>query len=260
MAHPYKYLDKNDSVKIAESFRNARRKLILLDYDGTLVPFRCEPARALPDRELMQLLHRLSSSENVSLVIISGRNRDFLQNNFVDLNATLFAEHGALYRINGMWDGIENDTSWKAEIMKFMKEISDITPGSEIEKKKNSLVWHYRKAESGHAENMATLLIEKINSYCLSNNLTIMKGKKIVEVKPSRYDKGTAILNNFNCDSFDFILAAGDDVTDEDLFRALPVSAIKISIGQSSSNADFTLKNSEELVSFLKGLASTQTF
>lgn len=115
-----KYLDAETAASIATLFRKSGRKLVLLDYDGTLVPFRCEPSAALPDADLMNLLHEISSIEKLDLVIISGRSSDFLNKIFNDLNASLFAEHGAIFRISGKWDSLENDTSWKDQILLTM--------------------------------------------------------------------------------------------------------------------------------------------
>jgi len=247
-------MDVETASSIVFSFRKSEKKLIILDYDGTLVPFKCEPSTALPDDELMQLLHEISAIKKLDLVIISGRNRDFLEKIFINLKASIFAEHGAIYRIDGKWGSLESDTWWKDEILSIMQMYSDQTPGTNIEVKQNSLVWHYRKADDESAERKAALLVNKLITVCSMNNLTIMKGRKIIEVKPSDYTKSTAIINFFDCSEYDFILAAGDDVTDEDLFESLPGEAIKIHIGKISDISDYTLKNSFEFVDFLRSL------
>lgn len=245
-------MDAGEMTFIGSLFRHSERKLILLDYDGTLVPFQCEPSKALPGNDLMKLLHRMSEVVNLDLVIISGRSRDFLESIFNDLNASIFAEHGAICRIAGAWKHLENDTSWKDDVALIMQQFVILTPGSFLEVKQNSLVWHYRKSETVLAEERAAELIGDLTPVCDNNNLTIMKGRKIVEVKPSDYTKGTAIINLFDCSKYDFILAAGDDVTDEDLFEALPPGAHKIHIGKFADISDFTIKNSPEFVDFLR--------
>ncbi len=252
MEHSHKYLDAAAAASIFESFRNPGKKLLLLDYDGTLVPFRCEPSKALPDNDLIGLLHEITAMADVELVIISGRNRDFLEMIFGDLDVSIFAEHGSIYRIDGAWNSLENDTSWKDEIGAIMNRSVNYIPGSNLEIKQNSLVWHFRKAENDIAEREAVTLINNLAEISNRYNLTIMKGRKIIEVKPSDYTKGTAIIRFFDCESYSFILAAGDDVTDEDLFEALPESAIKIHIGNASQIADYFIRNSIDFVSFLK--------
>jgi trehalose 6-phosphate synthase/phosphatase len=120
-----------------------------------------------------------------------------------------------------------------------------------MEIKDNSIVWHYRKSDADQAMDQVSKLITKLTPVCNRCDLTIMKGRKIIEVKPSEYTKGTTILNFFNCSAYDFILAAGDDTTDEDLFEALPRSAITIHVGQSSDYSTCTARNSKEFVDFL---------
>lgn len=249
-----KYLDDGISALLAEKFRNSQKRLILLDYDGTLVPFNCDPSRALPDERLLRILHHLSKIENVNLVIISGRNRQFLDSIFSDLNAAVFAEHGAVYRLNGQWEGIENDLSWRDEIIAVMHDAEALTPGSSIEIKENSVVWHYRKSDSDLAHANRARLIEKLTPPCSRANLTILRGRKIIEVKPSDYTKGTAIMNFFDCSIYDFILAAGDDKTDEDLFKALPQEAVTVHVGKSPGISTYTIRNSDDFVAFLDSL------
>ncbi|HEX2968464.1 MAG TPA: trehalose-phosphatase [Bacteroidales bacterium] len=255
MEQSSKYLDADSAASIILSFRNAGNKLIILDYDGTLVPFRCEPEKALPDDDLKDLLRQMSIISNLDLVIISGRNSSFLESIFGDINVFLFAEHGASHRIDDVWRSIETDTTWKEEIASIVRESVDKTPGSDIEIKQNSIVWHFRKSDSVQAETEASGLIMKLASVCNKNNLTIMKGRKIVEVKPSYYTKGTAIVSFFDLDRYDFILAAGDDVTDEDLFEELPSEAIKIHVNKTSDVSDYSVRNSPDFVAFLKKLA-----
>jgi trehalose 6-phosphate synthase/phosphatase len=254
-----RYLDFVESAKVAEAFRNSGKRLILLDYDGTLVPFHCEPSKALPGKFLMTLLTDLSNIANLDLAIISGRHESFLDKIFKNLNATLFGEHGAVFRINGKWNSLENDISWQLEVAEIIKEAVLNTAGSNMELKENSIVWHYRKADEDKALKQITELIPRLTPVCDLNNLAIMKGRKIIEVKPSEYTKGTAILNFFDCTTYDFILAAGDDTTDEDLFEALPASAITIHVGQSSDYATYTVRNSKDFVDFLDFLRADST-
>lgn len=256
MNYTDKYLDAKESAFISDLFRNSHKRLILLDYDGTLVPFNCDPLKALPDNSLLNTIKDILSINNLDLVIISGRHRDFLEEVFGDLDVSIFAEHGAIYRIEDKWDSLNNDLSWQDEVIIIVQEFVDMTPGSSLEKKENSVVWHYRKADPQLASERITYLINRLTPISNENNLTIMKGRKIIEVKPSDYTKGTAIMNFFDCSKYDFILAAGDDTTDEDLFEELPSNAITIHVGNFSDLSTHTVRNSEDFVSFLKLLTT----
>jgi len=91
----------NDEIedKIIGSFRKAKKPLLFLDYDGTLVPIRELPEMAVPDMQLISLAEKLAAVSDV--VIISGRDRDFLGKWFSNLDLTLVAEHGAFIRHPG---------------------------------------------------------------------------------------------------------------------------------------------------------------
>jgi trehalose 6-phosphate synthase/phosphatase len=251
---PDKQIDAGITAAISRLFSESRNRLLLLDYDGTLVPYNGEPSKALPDGYLLNLLKALSGTEKNKVVIISGRDKTFLDSVFTDPRITLFAEHGSIFRINGKWDSIETDRSWKKEIRFIMQEYVISNPGTSLEEKKNSIVWHYRNAENGTAGLKAAELISSLSEPCMKYNLSIMNGRKIIEVKPSDYTKGTAIMSFFDCSTYDFILAAGDDVTDEDLFEVLPENAIRIHVGQYSETADYTIISSRDFVNFLGSL------
>lgn len=248
---PGKQIDAEKTTAISDLFRKSIKRLLLLDYDGTLVPYNYEPLKALPDAYLLDLLSKLNAKENTELVIISGRDKAFLDSVFHDSGITIFAEHGSIFRIDGKWDSIKTDISWKKEIRFIMQEYVISTPGSSLEEKRNSLVWHYRNAANVTDPAKATELISKLSVPCMRHNLTIMNGRKIIEVKPSGYTKGTAIISFFDCSKYDFILAAGDDVTDEDLFEVLPENSIRIHIGEHSERAEYTISSCSDFVNFL---------
>jgi trehalose 6-phosphate synthase/phosphatase len=249
-----KQIDAEKKAEISDLFHKSVNRLLLLDYDGTLVPYNVEPSKALPDDRLLNLLKILSGTEKNKLVIISGRDSDFLEFVFHDPGITLFAEHGSIFRINGKWDSLETDLSWKKEIRFIMQDYVISTPGTKLEEKKNSIVWHYRNAASITAETMAIELVTRLSPISIKHNLTIMNGRKIIEVKPSVYTKGTAVVSFIDCSRYDFILAAGDDVTDEDLFRMLPQNSIRIHVGKYSETADYIVSNSSDFVNFLESL------
>ena len=248
-----KYLRTKQLKDIAELFKDSGKKLIILDYDGTLVPFTSDPAKALPAPSLIKILRDLTAIRSLDLAIISGRDKAFLEQIFGDLDIILFAEHGALRRVHKNWESVyRNNLNWQNEILKIIQGVTDNTPGSFIEKKETAVVWHYRNSDKWLAELRVAQLINKLISPCTKRHLQLMKGNKIVEVKPSEYTKGTAIRNFFDSSRYDFILAAGDDTTDEDMFDALPAKAITIKIGNPSDKSQYTIEKSDSFVKFLQ--------
>jgi trehalose 6-phosphate synthase/phosphatase len=250
-----KYIRQKQIQTIAGRFRDSSNRLVILDYDGTLVPYEADPDTAIPSFSLLRLLRRMSGMQGMKSVIISGRNREFLDKVFAGLDIILFAEHGAHRRIDGSWESVaRKDLTWQAEVIRIMKDVTDSTPGSFIEKKISAVAWHYRDTDKWLAELRVAQLINRLIYPCNTRHLHLVKGEKIVEVKPSEYTKGTAIRSYFNLGEFDFILAAGDDTTDEDMFDALPGNAVTVKIGKPSEKARYTMTNSGDFIKFLHQL------
>ncbi|MDD4114896.1 MAG: trehalose-phosphatase, partial [Massilibacteroides sp.] len=114
------------------------------------------------------------------------------------------------------------------------------------------LVWHYRNVDSWFASLRERQLVNELIEPCARLNLQIMRGNKIVEVKSPLCTKGTEVQRLLSQDTYDFILAMGDDTTDEDTFRALPEGAITIKVGSISEIARFFLNSQTEVIPFLQ--------
>ena len=242
--------------KIARDFQKSSKALLLLDYDGTLVPFSPKPEEAMPGARLLGLLEKLTSSHRTQVVIISGRDKDTLEGWFGDLNLGLVAEHGVwIKERSGGWETVETLTSdWKKEVRPMLESWVDRTPGSHIEQKEFSLVWHYRKANPRLGELRARELINNLSNTVASLNLQLLEGNKVVEVKNAGINKGRAALRWISGEKWDFILALGDDWTDEDTFKALPSTAWSIKVRFGTSAARFSLSSPSKATSLLRKL------
>jgi trehalose 6-phosphate synthase/phosphatase len=251
-----KEIDTNIKQMLLESYKSSTNRLILLDYDGTLVPFTKIPSRAGPDRNILELLEKISSLPSTEVVLISGRDKDTLQNWFDKINIGMVAEHGALFRgKNGKWELIEPLTQgWKSEILPILEFYIDKTPGSFIEEKEFSLVWHYRNTDSALGEIRAREVAETVSYFTANMDLQLLEGNKVIEIKNSGINKGRAALRWVNNDKIDFILAIGDDWTDEDIFRILPEWAYSIKVGYGSSVAKYRIKSPNEVIQLLTSL------
>jgi trehalose 6-phosphate synthase/phosphatase len=240
---------------IIEAFHNAKNKALLLDYDGTLVEFHDNPDRAVPDKELLQNLKYLSELAHTSISIISGRDQKFLSDHFGDLGLTLAAEHGHFMKYKGgEWKGAAvKSNDWMQNIVPIFESFTDRTPGTFIEEKKNSLVWHYRKTDPELADQRVTEL-KTVLSSLISNRLSVMDMDKALEVVDQRTDKGTAVAEIIRQKNYDFILCIGDDVTDENMFAALPSHAISIKVGRKPTIASYYLENVSQVKALLKDM------
>ncbi len=251
-----KLLGKNEGPLLSD-YKKAKKSLILLDYDGVLTPLVEDPKKAVPTKHVVDLLRMLSKRENTEVVVISGRGKDMLDKWFGDLDISLVAEHGALVKDRGSgWRFLRPLTSgWKEVIMPMLKDYADRLPGSHIEEKEFSLVWHYRKAESEFASLRIKELFDNLSKFTSNADVQIYKGNKIIEIKNAGSGKGLAATYFVNKISPDFILAMGDDYTDEDMFRLLPKEAYTIRIGMVQSYARYNLHDSADAVRLLGKMA-----
>lgn len=252
----------SNSVKdlISERYAQSNERYLFLDYDGTLVGFQTEIDKASPDEELYEILEKLSSDHLNRLIIISGRRHENLEEWFGHLKLDIIAEHGAWQkRYAEEWKSLPLLTDqWKQDIRAVLETYTDRTPGSFIEDKSYSLVWHYRKVEEGLGDLRAREIINHLKVIVANKGLQLMPGNKVLEFKNIEVNKGKAALNWLHEENPDFILALGDDHTDEDIFKALPPEAFTIKIGGNISAAQFYLRNPIEVRSLLKRLISKE--
>jgi len=244
---------------IINRYAKTKKRLIFLDYDGTLVAFKSNVADASPDQELYLLLDHLTEDPANHVVLISGRKHENLNNWFDDRNIYLIAEHGAWHKQqNTRWNKIQGlSDNWKQDIYPIMETYVDRTPGSFIEEKTYSLAWHYRKAQKGLGELRANELMNNLKYQANDKGLQLLPGDKVLEIKNMEINKGKAALTLTANEDYDFIMAFGDDYTDEDLFKALPDSAITVKVGSNISAAKFYLRNPVEVRRFLFDLSES---
>jgi len=248
-------LDDETFLKIQKAYQSASKSLFILDYDGTLAPFRSRPEEAVPTKELMNLLEKLSNNPKNKVVISSGRDQLTLEKWFHKLPLTLAAEHGASYKEDGVWHkNLPLNQPWDDEIISILQSFVDRTPRSKMEIKDTTLVWHYRNVDGWLATLREQQLLMALIAPCTRQNLQIMRGNKVVEIKSPYHTKGSEVKRILKNKTFDFILAMGDDTTDEDTFRELPNEAYTIKIGTISEIARYNLRNQTSVIPFLKRL------
>jgi trehalose 6-phosphate synthase/phosphatase len=251
-----KYITNSELKIIGERFKRAGRRHLFLDYDGTLVPFTKYPRLAIPNKDLLNLLSILSSDKKTDATIISGRDSRTLEEWFHNLPVNLVAEHGASIRTkNGEWKNQkEVDQTWKPVIRPTMELFAQRSPGSFIEEKNHTLAWHYRNVNPELGFIRSRELLDNLHHLLRNAQLQIIDGNKVIEVRMSGVDKGTVAKSFLEESHYDFIMAVGDDKTDEDMFRALADKAITIKIGKGHTNAQYNLSNYTEVIALLNKL------
>ncbi|HEY2004572.1 MAG TPA: trehalose-phosphatase [Candidatus Saccharimonadia bacterium] len=239
-----------------DHYVRSSNRLLFLDYDGTLVGFRPLPEQAVPSKRVLKVLAQLAADPANELVIISGRDREFLDQVLGHLPLHLAAEHGVFTKTAGrQWQSdreVGND--WKDTIRPILQDAAATHPGSLIEEKASALVWHYRRGPRS-AESAAHRLHRQLQAQSPQLGLKSVPGHKVLEVRVASADKGQAAQYWLGPAAHDFVLAAGDDTTDEDLFAAMPPEAYTIKIGRGHSQASLHLTGPGALIKLLEQLS-----
>ncbi len=253
-----KLLEAPTKEQLIKDFKQAGRRLIFLDYDGTLVPFAYDPQAVQPSDELLTILRNLSQHPRNEIVLISGRDKNTMQRWFSSLNVGLVAEHGVWTKEKSQdWQLIKPlNNNWKPTILPILQIYANRVPGAFVEEKEFSIVWHYRRSDPELSSMRSKELVDDLVSFTANIDVQILQGSKVVEVRCGGVNKGTAGLRFLSKNDFDFILAIGDDWTDEDLFKVLPQTSYSIRVGIKQSYARFNLHTYMEVIELLKELGA----
>jgi len=250
----------NEIIKaeLIDKYRNANNRLILLDYDGTLVDYTTIPDTAIVTDILFDILMKLIGTPQTEVFIITGRGHKEIDKIFENLPINIIAEHGAMIKERGIWiNQINNNGRWKKTIFPILNQITSECPNSFVEEKKFSLAWHYRNAESQtgftHSRNLINTLEEIIHSF----DLKILDGNKVVEIMTKEVGKGKAVKKLSDQNNYDFILSIGDDATDEEMFEHFLhiTNAFTIKVGNGDTFAKYKFTSINDVIFLLNHLS-----
>jgi trehalose 6-phosphate synthase/phosphatase len=244
---------------LLDTVRAAASVALLLDYDGTLVPIAETPDEAVPDDELLALIRALAARPQTSVLMVSGRPRDTLEAWFGALGIELWAEHGIWFKPadGGSWCSMigEGNGDWLPKARAVMEQFAAATPGAFTEVKTSSLAWHYRRTARGFGRARARELRIALSRALADTTGEILEGKRIVEVRPRSATKATVVQHLLGRTPVPALLVAfGDDRTDEEMFAALPRSAVAVHVGGGASLATHRLRNPAAVRMFLSAL------
>jgi trehalose 6-phosphate synthase/phosphatase len=235
-------LDHIDTLM--EQYRKARNRILFLDYDGTLAGFKNDPSKVVPDAELIALLDALNAHARTDVFLISGRDKETLGHWFDGKKYSMIVEHGVWISENGkefqLLENVKND--WMPKIRPVLESFVDRTPGSFIEDKNYSLAWHYRNTDPDFGQKRASELNTVLTSLIANDDLSVLNGNKVVEIKSSNVNKGRAAMRMVARKPYDFIFAIGDDWTDEFMFQELPREAVTVKVGRMKTQARYYLE------------------
>lgn len=253
-----RYATSDVITKIKHDFDKAQKRLLFLDYDGTLVPFTKHPRNAAPNTELLYLLFTLSRDDKTEMVIISGREFQVMEEWFRDLPAHLVAEHGASVKLKGLSWQHENevDQSWKELVRPTLELFTQRSPGSFVEEKNHTLAWHYRTVDPELGFIRSRELLDTLFHLLQNAHLSVLDGKKVIEIRVAGVDKGAAVKKILEQFPSDFVTAIGDDKTDEDMFKALNGKAtITMKVGSDLTAAHYNLPSHQDVLNLLRQMA-----
>lgn len=243
---------------VVDQYRNAKKRLLFLDYDGTLAGFHNDPQKAMPDEKLYKLLDAIGNQENTELFLISGRDKDTFTRWFLHKKYNMIVEHGVWISKDGeefkLLEKVKND--WMEKIRPVLESFVDRSPGTFIEEKNYSLAWHYRNTDPDFGNKRASELTTVLTSLIANDDLTVLSGNKVLEIKSSGVNKGRAAMRMLAEDEYDFVFAIGDDWTDEFMFQELPESSVTVKVGLQKTHAKYYLDNTQKVRELLEMFAS----
>ncbi|MEP7125703.1 MAG: trehalose-phosphatase, partial [Byssovorax sp.] len=230
---------------VVARFQRAPAVVLILDYDGTLVPIAPLPELAPPDAELLTLLGQLAALPHVRLHIVSGRRHEELESWLGALPIGLHAEHGFWSRAleTRAWTALAPAyDGWKSALRPVFDEATKHTAGSFVEEKTASLAWHYRAADPELSHERVHALRTEHAELLREHRLELLQGSKVIEVRPQGVHKGRVVPAILAAAPEGAAIAAiGDDRTDEDIFAALSPPALTIHVGADGSRARYRL-------------------
>jgi trehalose 6-phosphate synthase/phosphatase len=247
---------------LQSAIKTTSNPLLLLDYDGTLVPFYDDPEGAAPDSALLQMLRGLHERDDVSLCIISGRSRYYLEKWFGQTDMLLVAEHGLWHRNEKKeWIKIFNKpVPWQDEVMRFTDGLIERYPETRADRKEVSIVWHFRCCHELIPPDIENEFHEVLDPLFDKYDLQALKGHDIIEVRPKGLNKGNAVSWLAKQNLYDLVMAMGDDSTDEDMFEYLGGSAVTARVGGGESRAKYRLADYKAARDLLHSLMRNENY
>jgi trehalose 6-phosphate synthase/phosphatase len=255
---------QTDLSPVFDRYTSSARRLLLLDYDGTLRAFANRPEAAVPDERILAVLATLSADAANEVYVVSGRDRSVLEPWLGALPVGLIASHGARIRRPGAeWQLqiTEPGESWMPEVSRLMQETMLLVPESFIEAKEFSIAWHYRNVPDERYDEDLSRLHSGLLEQAQTRDLELLPGNKVLEMRSPEMNKGAAVRRLLKAAHYDFILAIGDDRTDEDMFRSLQhlQSAQTVKVGAGPTLARYRLATQDDVLPLLERLSGSFT-
>jgi len=241
---------------------DARRVFLFLDLDGTLAEIRAHPGEVGLSPERRRCLEELAVAPWVRVAVVSGRRVEEVRN-------LIGIETFSYIGLHGLEVDIPHAERWlypvSREVIDALQSVrrkcagsAHGVPGIWLEDKGLTLALHLRLAEKQKAGKVVESFLQAVRTRQERGvPLELLRGKEVVEVKPTGADKGRAVTRLWKrYGRGAFPVYVGDDVTDETAFESLREKGMTILIAKSPRRtvADYYLRNPGEVYSFLRRL------
>jgi trehalose 6-phosphate phosphatase len=239
--------------EVIARIRDAEHRLLLLDFDGTLVRLRRHPDDVRFSARGRKILERLAVHEKLTIAVVSGRELEKIQNLVGVEGIRYVGLHGAERAGETTVPSIAARQMVEAALKTAQTGLAGLR-GIEIEDKRLSFAVHYRGARPPAIE-AASRVVADIAA-ASNDKLRILCGKKVWELLPREFPgKGFAVLELFaRLPEKKIAIYFGDDETDEEAFSVLP-GQITVNVGGAgNTHASFYVRSPSDVLNFLSRL------
>lgn len=243
-------------MDIRNAYKRAQTRLIVLDFDGTLVPFEIHPSMVTNPPEVDALLRSLASDPKNEVIVISGRTQVDLDTILGNLPISTGAEHGAFMKGQKGWKRMF-PLSPPSVMMAAMalNHLANLYENTYVELKLFSIAWHYRALAGQIPQIHLRKIVANLETLAMEEGFVLEHSEFTIELRTPGIDKGAAVSKWLGNREFDFVLALGDSLTDESLFQLPGPLGYAIHVGQSNTScAGYHLPAQKDVVPFLETL------
>jgi trehalose 6-phosphate phosphatase len=244
--------------KFFRCFAGAARPALLLDYDGTLAPFRVDRFQAQPWAGMRELLNRIQSQGRTHMVVVTGRPaQEILPLLRVEPAPEVWGLHGAeRLHPDGRREFEQLSPAVRAELDALNAQLKREANGGLIEEKPNAIAMHWRGVSPARAKAIEKRTRAHFEPASRMNGLSLLEFEAGLELRAGR-DKGEAvetILEETSGPGRRPAAYLGDDLTDESAFRAIKGRGLGVLVRRQPrpTAADVWLRPPQELRDFLR--------
>mgnify|MGYP005846729493 CR=1 FL=1 len=247
-------------LKVNEFFDRlpqAKEKVLFLDYDGTLAPFKTNPGEAVPYPGVRELIGRIMERANTRLVIVSGRwTRDLIPLLGLRDLPEIWGSHGLeRLRRDGSYEISPMDENAVRGLATADEWMEDKDLLHRCEKKPGCLALHWRGLSKGSMLDLKNAVLPQWRRLAEASGLDLIEFDGGIELRVPARNKGDAVKSVLGEIQQDGLSAAylGDDSTDEDAFRAMKGKGIGVLVRREfrPTAADLWIRPPGELLEFL---------